>query len=99
MGPSRRRARTVLPGGSDGLRRLEMSDFKQYDEELEEGEFLYDEGFDAGAFVDAMHDVDHQKRRPKRARRRSALELIERRNEERWLREQLRDLEDDELFH
>lgn len=76
-----------------------MSDYKQYDEELDDGEFRYDEDFDAGNFVAAMGSVDARRRPRRSARRRSALELIERRNEDRWLKEQLRDLDDDELFH
>lgn len=76
-----------------------MSDFKQY-EEGDDNEILYDEEFDAEDFLNAMADTTQQRRRPVRPRTgRPALELIERRKEERWLRAQLSDLDDDELFH
>jgi hypothetical protein len=77
-----------------------MSDFKHYDEEPEDGDFLYEEDFDADTFVDAMSETAQLRRRPARPRPgRSALELIERRNEERWLRAQLSDLDDEEFLH
>lgn len=77
-----------------------MSDFKHYDEEGDENDFLHDEDFDAEDFLDAMADTTPSRRRPARMQAgRSALEMIERRNEERWLRAQLSDLDDDELFH
>ncbi len=76
-----------------------MSDFKHYDEDTEDSDFVYDEDFDAETFLDTMTDTTQLRRRPSRAKSgRSALELIERRNEERWLRAQLSDL-DDELTH
>lgn len=77
-----------------------MSDFKHYDEEPDDADFLYEEDFDAETFVDAMSETVVPKRRPLRSRpTRSALELIERRNEERWLKAQLSALDDDEFLH
>lgn len=76
-----------------------MSDFKHYDEDNDDPDFVYDEDFDADTFLDTMSDTVQPRKRAGRPRSsRSALELIERRAEERWLKAQLGDL-DDELLH
>jgi hypothetical protein len=81
-----------------------MSNYKQRDEDTDDdNEFVYDEDFDAESFLNTMLA---QKARPKRRRGkrtsraagRSALDIIERLNEERWLKAQIGDLED-EVFH
>lgn len=72
-----------------------MSDFKHHDGDTEDSDIVLDEDFDPDTFVFQMTELDAQ-RQPAQARgSRPALELLERRREERWLREQLSDFDDD----
>jgi len=70
-----------------------MSDFTRHDDGLGGRNVVLDDEFDPDTFIFNMNEGDWGQRAA--SGRRSALALLERRNEERWLREQLRELDDD----
>jgi hypothetical protein len=78
-----------------------MSDFKHYDEEADDLDLLYDEDFDADTFIGSMDEdgADPTLGTTRRMRQLSAREMLERRSEERWLREQLEDFDEYDPLH
>ncbi len=75
-----------------------MSDFKHHDGDTDDTDIVLDEDFDPDTFVFSMAELDGLRRPEPRRDSRSARALLELRREERWLREQLSDFDED-LLH